>query len=158
MTNNKTPTQTPDFKTMLSQLDKFLVLYLGQKAPSLPKNIREFIVKYFPYLIILLIIISAPAILFSFGLGGLVGPIAMMNGYRPGMSFSLVTLVLITVIILEIVAVPGLMTRKASAWKLLYYSTLLNSVYSLLYFNLGNLLIGTVVSLYILYQIKSYYQ
>jgi len=157
MTDNK-PTQTPDFKSMLLQLDDFLSLYLIKKAPPLPDNVKEFIVKYSPYLTILLMLISLPAILFAFGLGWLLAPMSFMGGYRAGMSFSFGTLVMLVVVVLEIMAIPGLISRKATAWKLLFYSVLINSVYSLISFNLGNLILGTLISLYILYQVKSYYK
>lgn len=158
MTNKTTSTATPDFKTMMSQLETFFELYLVKKAPSLPNNVKEIIVKYSPYLAVVILLFSLPTLLFVLGLGALVSPFAFLGGVRNGISFSFGTLILIITLILELMAIPGLFSRKASAWKLVYYATLVNAVYSLITFNLGNLVIGTTLSLYFLFQIKDLYK
>jgi hypothetical protein len=45
-----------------------------------------------------------------------------------------------------------------SAWKLIYYVALVSAVSSLLRFDLFGLIVGTAISLYFLYQVKSYYK
>jgi hypothetical protein len=158
MTNTNSSPSTPDFKTIMSQLDTTLELYLVKKAPSLPENIKELIVKYSPYIALVLLALSLPAILFALGLGALLSPFAFLGGVSAGVSFSLGTLVLLVVLVLEAMAIPGLFARKVSAWRLVYYATLINAVYSLISLNFSNLILGTLISLYFLFQVKSYYK
>jgi hypothetical protein len=55
-------------------------------------------------------------------------------------------------------ALPGLFSKSQGAWKLLYYSILLNLVYSLLNYNLVGGLIGAVIGLYFWFQVKASYK
>jgi hypothetical protein len=155
---NTASSPTPDFKTALNQLDSFLELWLVKKAPGLPENVKELIVKYSPYIALILMIFSLPVILVALGLGALVSPFAFMGGVRSGLSFSLTSLILLAALVLNAIALPGLFARKASAWRLVYYAVLVNAIYSLFTFNLGSLIINTAISLYFLFQIKNYYK
>lgn len=154
---NDTP-NSPDFKELLSKLETTLDEYLIKKAPPLPANAKEAVVKYAPYLSIFLIFILIVPILVTFGLGALLAPFAFLGGVGVGASFTFATLFLLAGLIIEIMAIPGLFKRQKSAWRLMYFGTLLNAVYNLLTFNLGNLIIGSLLGLYILFQIKSYYK
>ena len=60
-------------------------------------------------------------------------------------------------LILEIMALPGLFKQQRKSWNLLYYSVLASALYNLLSLNLFGLIIGTLISLYILFQIKKSY-
>ena len=141
----------------LNQLENLLDLYLGQKAPALPANIKEMIVNFAPWLVIIAIIFSAPAILAFLGLGAFLSSFGHIGGYRYGFAGGFSLLVLALSLILEAIAVPGLFKRTARSWRLVYYACLINAVYSLIHFNLGSLIIGIGLSLYILFQIKKYY-
>jgi hypothetical protein len=142
----------------LNQLDSILTEYLVKKAPAIPTSAKEIIVKYAPYISLVIILFSLPAILFALGLGALLSPFAFLGGLRYGFSFSLTSLVLLITIVLDIIALPSLFKREFFGWKMLYYSTLIGAVHSLLNFQLGNLIIGTAISLYILFQVKNYYK
>jgi len=56
------------------------------------------------------------------------------------------------------VALPGLFKRKLSAWRLMYYSSLVGVLQALLAVNLGGLIIGATLSFYCLFQIKPLYK
>jgi hypothetical protein len=159
MTKTTKPSATgTDFQSLLSQLDVFLEEYLVKKAPSLPENAKEVLVKYAPHISIVVIVFSLPAILFALGLGALVTPLAFMGGVRSGFSFSLTSLFLLATMVLYIAAIPGLFARQMSAWRKMYYATLLSALHSLFNFQLGSLVIGTAISLYFLFQVRSYYK
>ncbi|PIV09853.1 chromate transporter [Candidatus Roizmanbacteria bacterium CG02_land_8_20_14_3_00_36_15] len=143
-------TKGSDFKSIMGQLESILDLYLGKKAPQLPQGLREFLVKIAPYLAIVGVVIVTILAPFSF-LGGLKGGL----GYGSGLIFTLVTLVML---IMEAMAVPGLFKRTTKGWRLLYYAALVSGVQTLLSFNLGGLVIGTGISLYILFQVRGYYK
>lgn len=144
----------------MKQLTKTLELYLVKKAPALPKGIKELLVKIAPWLAIIGVVISIPGVLVLFGLSSL---ITMMpyGGYgmmKWGGGFSIGVIFLIAALILEILAIPGLLKRKVMGWNYLYYAALVNAVYALVRFDLIGLVIGTLISLYLLFQIKSYYK
>jgi len=152
--NNETKTKstsTPDVKTLFVQFETLAEEYLGKKAPALPENAKEMIVKYSPYIAIAVAVIGA---LGTLGLGALLGPLALLGGY----SFSILSLISLASLVMEGMAIPGLFARKASAWKLMYYATLVSAVYLLLRLDIGNLILSTAISLYLLFQVKSYYK
>ena len=59
---------------------------------------------------------------------------------------------------LQVMAIPGLFKRKIKSWRLLFYISLISALLSLVKFDLGGLIVGTGISWYILFQIKSYYK
>lgn len=147
-------TNTP---VTFSQLETQLELYLVKKAPALPLKIKEFIVKFSPWLIVILMLLLLPAFLAVFGFGTLFLGASYLGGVTTGFFYTLSLVGTGAVLILEGVAVPGLFKRRLSAWRLIYYATLLNTILSLLQGNIIGTLISTLISLYILFQIKSYY-
>jgi len=148
----------PDLVASLSKLDGFLEDYLVKKAPSIPKQVKELIVNYGPYLIILSLLFAIPSILALLGLSTVSLPIKMFGHLSFGFTYTLSTIVLLINLVLEILALPGLLKKKASAWKLIYYTVLVSAVHSLLLLNLASLVIGSLLSFYVLFQIKSYYK
>ena len=147
-----------DWKSYCVKLEDFLNLYFGQKAPALPDNIKEFIVKYGPYISLVLMVLSLPALLPAFGITGITAPFSYLGGVRYGLTFSFNALLTLAVAVLEIVALPGLFKRKLSAWRLMYYSSLVGVLQALLAVNLGGLIIGATLSFYCLFQIKPLYK
>jgi hypothetical protein len=151
-------TSSTNFNSFMTDLETNLDLYLVKKAPVLPDNIKEFMVKYSPYLLLIVVVFSLPSILFALGLGALLTPFAFLGGVRYGFSFSITSLILLASVILDILAIPGLFSRSLSGWRKIYYATLLTALHSLLNFSLGNFIFGTIISLYFLFQVKSYYK
>jgi hypothetical protein len=154
----KTVKDGADLKSALSQLEDTLKVYLVDKAPSLPEAAKEVIVKYGPWITLILLVISLPAILFAFGLGAVVAPFAFLGGLQAGVNFGFGMIFSAAILVIEAFAISGLFKRKLGAWRLMLYATLLGGVQALISFNLGGLIIGTGLSLYILFQIKSYYK
>ena len=149
---------TKDWKYYLTQLDETLELYLVKKAPALPVNAKEAIVKFAPWITLIMIVLALPAILAIFGLGAIVMPFSYIGGLRYGLNYTLSMIVAAVVLVVEAIAIPGLLKRSKGAWNLVYYATLIGAVQNLLTFNIGGLVIGTLLSLYILFQVKSYYK
>ncbi|MFA6250337.1 MAG: chromate transporter [Candidatus Shapirobacteria bacterium] len=159
MTNetNITPPSPPkSFGDFMGQLDAFLTEYLLHKAPALPQGFKEFIVKYGPYIDLVMIVLMAPVILAILGISAIALPFSFLGG---GVSFlGIISMVLSTfILVLEIIALPGLFKRQLKSWKLLYYVALLGLLNSLLSFQLVGGLVSAAITLYFLYQIKSYY-
>jgi len=147
-----------DWKKMLADFINTLDLYFGKKAPTMPENIKELIVKYSPYLSIIMLVLTLPAILFAFGITGLIMPFAYANSFRTGFSFSFSALISLVAMALEIAAIPGLFKRTKKSWEYLFYASLVGLLSSLLSLNLSSLIIGGVISFYILFQVRSYYK
>lgn len=133
----------------------FLDLYLVGKAPfQIPDAGREWIVKFGPWITVVLLILTMPLLLVALGLGTLFIPVGGV-GYARG--FGVLTIVLIVEIGLMIAALPGLFARKMAGWRLLFYSQLVSIAYSVLSGSIvGGLLFG-LISLYILFQVRSLY-
>ena len=143
-------------KGTLGQLEDVLNEYFGKKAPALPANIKEILVKLAPYLTILGVILWGGGILGVLGMGVVPYGAAWMMGvgyrYYLGIAFMLVT------VVLEALAIPGLLARKKQGWNWIYYSVLVNMVYMLVSFNIVGLLIGTLIGMYVLFQVRTYYK
>ncbi|MEN9407672.1 MAG: hypothetical protein RLZZ455_888 [Candidatus Parcubacteria bacterium] len=145
----------------LTQLETTLELYFVKKAPALPLNIKEIIVKIAPYLTIISLILTIPAILLLFGLGSVATMLAPMGGVQtvtglPTMWLGIV--LLIPVVILEAMAIPGLFARKATGWRYMYWAQLVGVVSNLVSLNIMGAIIGAIIGFYFLFQIKSHYK
>ena len=146
-----------DQKT-LTQLEELLETYFGEKAPALPEGIKEFIVNFGPWITLLMIIIALPAILAVLGLGTMAIPFSYLGGFQFGLRHTISMVLVGATLILEIIALPGLFKRKLSAWKLMFYVSLIAVVQSALTMNFSGLIIGSLISWYVLFQIKKLYR
>ena len=140
--------------TLENQLNELLV----KKAPALPTAWKDTIVRLAPWITLIVMILALPAILALLGLGTMLAPMSYMGGLRTGINYTVSLLITVASIVLEAMAIPGLFNRSRKAWYLVYYSTLLGALSSLIEFNITGLIIGTLLSLYILFQVKSYYK
>ncbi len=132
----------------------FLDYYLVRKAPfQIPDGAREWIVRYGPWIMLVLLVLSLPALLAALGLGTFVLPLA--GAY--GAGFGIATLFFLAGAALRVLSLPGLFARKMSGWSLAFYATLVSFVGSLLAGSIVSGIIGTLIGLYILFQIRSYY-
>ena len=61
-------------------------------------------------------------------------------------------------VLLEALAIPGLFSQSKKAWNLLFWSALVGIIQNVLSFNIGGLVIGGLLSLYFLFQVKEYYK
>lgn len=139
----------------LNKLDIFLTDLFTKKAPQLPKNAKDWLVKAMPWVILVFAVLTIPAILAALGVGVVVTPLVgdqvMTLGYWVGVTGSIVQ------IALELLAVPSLFRREMQGWSLLYYSALIGALIAVVNLSIIGF-VGTIIELYILYQIKSQYQ
>lgn len=134
----------------------FLDYYLVQKAPfQLPPNAKEWIVKFGPWITVVLLILALPPLLFILGIGTALMPV---GGATYAAGFGLAAIVLLIEVGLLVAALPGLFARKMSGWRLLFYSQLAAITLSLLSGSIvAGLLIG-LMAMYILFQIRPLYR
>jgi len=147
-----------DLKSGFSQLEATLQEYFGKKAPALPSAWKEIIVKFSPYVMLIILVISLPALLALLGVGSMLLPFSYVGGLGAGYQYTLSLVSSVITIVLSALAIPGLFKRQIGAWRLLFYSTLLQMVINLVTLNLGGFIIGGAISLYILFQVKELYK
>jgi hypothetical protein len=134
----------------------FLDYYLVTKAPiQIPEDAKEWLVQYGPWITIVLLVLTLPALLFVLGLGSLFVPFAGV-GYATGFGF--IAIGLIVQVGLTVLALPGLFARKMSGWTLLFYARLVSIVANLLAGAVVSALVVGVISLYILFQVRPLYK
>src|SRR3989344_5081382 len=101
----------------MDQLEKVLGLYFGEKAPRLPEKIRGIIVMLAPWLTLIGIIVTIPAVLFALGIGAFLTPFALFAG-AAGAGIQLLGLLFAAAtVILYVLALPGLFKRRTSGWR-----------------------------------------
>jgi hypothetical protein len=165
---------TQSVKNFVDQIDKFLEDLLVKQAPALPKGFKEWIVRYLPIINIITIIFTAIGALgilsAALGLGAISGVLGIRYLYFYGPALIIGSLFYagfsIAEIYFKVLAQPGLDGQKHAAWTNLFYSVLISIIGTLLYntiissiiAGLFSAAIGALISLYFLYQIKSYYK
>ena len=133
----------------------FLDFYLVRKAPfQIPDAGQEWIVKFGPWITVVLLILTLPLLLVALGIGTILMPFGGV-GYATG--FGVLTLFVIVEIGLMIAALPGLFSRKMAGWRLLFYSQVVSIVYHLLSGSVVTGLLFGLIALYILFQVRPLY-
>jgi len=139
-------------------LEQQLETYLIDKAPfQIPQNVKEAIVKYVPWINLVLMVLLFPVVLAVLGLGTLLMPASLLSG--PGSGFVYVTTMIVTgiTLLLRAIALPGLFGRKRNGWVYTYYSDILNAFLNIVSFSIIGLLFS-VVFLFVLFQVRHYYK
>lgn len=141
---------------IINKLEVKLEDIFVKKLPALPNKAKEIIVRFSPWIALVVLLISLPTLLGALGLSALIMP--GYWGYSYHFGYNVAWWISIASMVLTAIALPGLFKRKMSAWRLMFYAGLVMALYYLITFNLGSLIIGTGISMYILFQIKSYYK
>ena len=132
--------------------------YLIEKAPfQIPAHIKEAIVKYAPWINLVLMVFLLPVVLFVLGLGTLLAPVGFLGGIGSGFIYSITIGLTFIVLVLRVLALPGLFSRKRSGWVFTYYGDLINIAMNILSFSIIGLFFD-LVFLFVLFQIRSYYK
>ncbi len=144
----------------MKQLTATLEMYFAKKAPALPKNIKGIIVSLAPWLEILGVVFSLPALFSMFGFNAMMygTPYGGYVSANAGYNFSLASIFMVASLVLMVLAIPGLFKRSKMGWNYVYYAVLLNAVYSLISMQLFGFIIGSIISFYLLFQVRSYYK
>ena len=134
----------------------FLYFYLVQKAPfQIPNEAKEWIVQWGPWITVVLLVLALPPLLIVLGIGAAFMP---FGGIGYATAFTYLTIVLIAQLGLMVAALPGLFARKMSGWRLLFYAQLLSFVFSLLSGSIVGSVLGLVISMYLLFQVRPLYK
>lgn len=146
------------FVAYLDKLERTGDLYLHHKAPKLPTPWKEFIIKILPWVSLVIIILAFPIILTIFGLGTLLLPTSFATGgLLDGIMHTIEFILIVGSLILMLAALPGLFKHKRSSWVYIFYALLLGVIDNLITLNFVGLIIGSLIPLYFLFQLRSYY-
>ncbi len=139
----------------MDQLIATLDEYLVKKAPfQLPDSVKELLVKFGPWITLVLLVMLLPFLLVALGIGTFLMPFGGV-GYATG--FGLAAIFALVQIVLFGMALPGLFARKKSAWMLMFYAQLISLLGSLLTGAIISGLIGALIGLYFLFQLRTKY-
>jgi len=142
---------TADSNQPPKDLIGFLDYYLVTKAPfQLPDSLKEIIVKFGPWIAVILLVLSLPALLVVLGVSTAFMPYAIGFGILWALAFCLH-------LVLMGLALPGLFARKMSGWTLMFYAQVVSIVASLLSHAFIGAIIFGLISFYILFQVRSKY-
>ncbi|MEQ1910197.1 MAG: chromate transporter [Vicinamibacterales bacterium] len=136
---------------LIATLDEYLV----KKAPfQIPEGGKEFIVRFGPWISLVLLLLTLPLLLVALGLGAMVAPFA---GVSYGAGFGVVAILALVQIVMFAMALPGLFARKMSGWTMLFYAELVGFLSSIVSGSIISGIIGTLIGLYILFQVRTKY-
>jgi len=140
-----------DVTGLIATLDEYFV----KKAPfQIPEAGKEFLVRFGPWISLVLLILLLPLLLVALGVGTLFVP---FGGVRYATGFGLSAILACVQIVMIAAALPGLFARKMSGWMLLFYEQLVSLVAGLLEGSVVGSLIGAIIGLYILLQVRVKY-
>lgn len=153
------PQPTSSSKSLIPQLEDILDLYLVKKAPfQLPANVKEFIVKFGPYITLVLMILALPVILLALGLSAVLLPAyGVATGVGVGISATIGLVLAVVSLVLEAIALPGLFKRSKVGWNFLFYALLVSVLSYIIHLDILSV-VFSVISFYFLFQIRSYYK
>ena len=132
-----------------------LEYYFVTKAPfQLPASVKEFIVKFGPWIDLLFLLISLPLVLAVIGLSAAFSVFAPVTIF----SWSIHSVLSLLVFAMSFIALPGLFRRKISGWNMVFYATVISALASFSYgHNIVGGVVSLIISLYFLFQVRSYY-
>ena len=138
-----------------TKISKFVL----EKLPPVPPNIKENLVKYLPWAIIVLNVLGLFAWLGTIGLFSMGMAVGMK--VAPGMALSFLSMIVIyalTPLMLGLSLYGGyLMTkRQLLGWRIVFYSLLLGFIVNILHISILGLIINLLFA-YLLFQIKERY-
>lgn len=142
----------------IQDLEKSLETYFLHKAPKMPQELQDILVKFGPWLMLLMLIFSVVGLLGSLAAGSFVTPFAYAAGKTAGILFTIIWALSIVILVIQAMALPGLFKREMRSWRLLFYATLVGILQNVIAMNFLGLIIGAAIGFYILFQIKHNYR
>ncbi|MEI7606509.1 MAG: hypothetical protein WCJ64_03900 [Rhodospirillaceae bacterium] len=136
----------------------FLDDLLGSKAPiQIPGKVRFLMAKFGHWLVMGLMVLVLPGQLISLGMRAAMLPFASMAGSDSSLKLAFALAMLLFLIVILIMALPGLQGRKVIGWQLLVLADAINLAYGLLTGGIVGPILGALIGLYVLFQLRRYY-
>ncbi len=137
-------------------LEKELEPIFLQKFPPFSESVKEFLVQYGPYIILILSIIGVLGLLTALGVGGAVFG---MGGASVGIGFNFYLGIALGIVTLAmyLLAFSPLKARRRAGWNLLYYALLVGLISNLIQLSLFAFIVGGIIGFWVLFQIREKY-
>ncbi len=150
MAQKKSTNSSKDFISMLEEW--------FNKLPALPDNGRKGLANVMPWIALVFGILGVLTGIAGFGLLTALSPFtAMYMGMGHASTVVISSIIGLVGSVLLLMAFPGTKAFKMSGWNLLFWSQIVWVVSSVITFSIGGLL-GDLIGLYLLFQIKKYYK
>ena len=143
-------------KGLVESLEK-----LFEKAPVLPKNAKDMIVQFAPWIALIFGILGVLGALGGLGLLTVFSPVALLGGVQGVSSYGtgfVSALIWLGSSVMMLLAYPGLKANKIGGWNLMFWSEIVSVVGSVISLNIVGAAISALIGLYLLFQVKSYYK
>lgn len=128
------------------------------KLPALPTNWKEGLVKITPWIAIIFGVLGVVLSIASFGILTFLSPmVALGGGLGAAASGPLAAIFLFVSSLLLVLAFKGTKDRKYVGWRFLFLSEVVSLVSAVALFSVGGIF-WSLVSFYLLFQIRSYYK
>jgi hypothetical protein len=153
------PASTPQSGNFLKQMEDFFNTYLHKKVPfHLPPNVKEWIVKYSPWITLVVMLLALPVVLAAFSITAFFSPFMAAYGVVNHTWYLVSGLIALVALVMEAAALPGLFGRKLSGWHLVYYSVLVSAIGQIIGGEIISMIINVAISMYFLFEIREYYK
>lgn len=154
-----------DFKSSdrFEKIEVYLNSIFGDHGlmPKISQNIKDTLVKIFPWLVTLLLALTIPAILASFAvIFGLTSfsPVGTFATYNFSVTYVLSAILSLVILVFQALSLPGLFKKRQDGWRWAFYGSLISVVQDIITLSFFSLIIGSAVSWYLLFQLKSQYK
>jgi hypothetical protein len=132
---------------------------LGTRAPiQIPGKLRYLMARFGHWLVIVLMVLVLPGQLISLGMRAAWLPFGgLMGGTDSSLEVAFTLATLLFLIVMLIMALPGLQGRKVIGWQLLMLCNTVNLVYGLINGGIIGPILGAVIGYYVLFQVRRHY-
>lgn len=128
------------------------------KLPALPANWKETLVKITPWIAIIFGVLGVAFSLMAVGVLTFFAPLVAQMGQGAGMAAGgpIAAVLWLVSSVLLLMAYKGTKERKASGWRLLFWSEVVSLLSAVVFFSVGGIF-WALVTFYLLFQIRSHY-
>lgn len=128
-----------------------------KQLPALPANAVDGLVTFSPWIALIFGILGIIGGISSFGLLSMFAPVAVIGGAAGGFGMGFIAaLIWLVSSVLLLLAYPGLKAKKKAGWMMFFWSQIVSAVATILTVSVGGV-VGVVIGLYLLFQIKAKY-
>jgi hypothetical protein len=135
---------------------------LFAKAPHIPANAREMLVKIAPWLALIFGVLGLVGIVSAGMLTSMLFSMAWIGGGAAQIALAVALIAGLLASILQLLAYSPLTAHKKQGWNYLFYGSVLSAIASLvdIIFGYGSLgsIIGALIGFWLLFEIRGYYK
>jgi len=140
----------------LGDVEHKLEQFFAKTPFHIPEPWRHNIAKISPWITLIVMILTLPLILGALGLSIISAPVIEASGHSYGAWFWIGWVIILISLVIEAIALPKLFKLDIRGWRLVFWANLLMVLFHIVDFSITGL-IGDVIGLYILFEIKNQY-